>query len=187
MCKTAFDGRWISASVIFLSFGIFFGGMLTAIEGVIRKRFSSPLSIIPILLLSAVGLSVFSLFQKRLRRAVETLSVGAVVRVGENKTRLVLLVDSGNLVREKTSGLRVIIIGERACERLAFPDGTKSYKVSLKSATGTSVKEAFLPDSTLLEGEYEEETFLILPEKSCRDFAGYDGIIPIPKIMRRKK
>ncbi len=187
MCKTVFDRAWLSGTFIFLSFGVFFGGMLTALEGITHSRFKSPLMMLPILLLSTCAVTLFFILQKRIRRAVETLTATATVLFGDKEVKLTLLVDSGNLVREPVTGKRVIIIGESASKRINIPDGAPSFEIALKSATGASVKKAYQPDLITIDEEYDGESFLILPEISCTNFAGYDGIIPISNAMRRKK
>ena len=187
MCKTVFDQAWLSGTFIFLSFGVFFGGLLTALEGITSKRFSTPFMMLPILIISACGTVLFLTLQKRVRKAVETLTATATVIFGEEKVKLTLLVDSGNLIREPVTGKRVIIIGDIASRRLFIPSDTESYEISLKSATGTSIKKAYKPDLVTFDEGYDGEQFLILPEASCTSFAGYDGIIPIQNTIRRKK
>jgi len=187
MCKTVFGRRLFSGALLFLSFGIFFGGLLTALEGITKKRFSSPLVLLPIILLSICAVGVFFTVQKRVRVSLETLSVTARVSFGGEEVELSLLVDSGNLVREPVTGLRVIFIGRAASLRLIPPEGTESFEVNIRSAAGTSTKMAYLPKTIKFDKGYEGEHFLILPNTSHSDFAGYDGIVPLPEAIRREK
>lgn len=180
MCLIVFPPPALFPFFIFLCSEIFVGGILTSIESVIRKSFSAALLPLPVIVLALTAEAVFTVLQRRTARSMQTICVEAKVKTGEKEATLTLMVDSGNFAFEQTSGKRIIFIGRKAANRLDFSSLGKFYPVSVRSATGKTVLNAYVPDKIKFDREnYAKEDFLLLPDPHCDDFCGFDGIIPI--------
>ena len=99
------------------------------------------------------------------------------VRHGIHHLTLTALIDSGNLLRDTVTGLPVIVISQRAAQRLVQlpPKGKVVYPfrlLTVRTFSGTAMMTVFHPDSVCLllpEGWTRVETLLgVSPE-------GYDG------------
>ena len=122
---------------------------------------------------------------KTAKKSVDCVEIKAKVEFSGEVCEFSLLVDSGNLVVEPTTKRRVIFIGKNAFYRLfkncTLPSGINLYKVFIKTPAGEKWENAFMPDKiTFNNDKYNRENYLILPA-SCKDFAGFDGIVPLIK------
>lgn len=99
------------------------------------------------------------------------------VRHGVHHLTLTALIDSGNLLRDAVTGLPVIVISQRAAQRLVQlpPGGKVVYPfrlLTVRTISGTTMMTVFHPDSVCLllpQGWTRVETLLgVSPE-------GYDG------------
>lgn len=157
------------------------GGILSSFSSVAKVNIK-PISCIIILLF----LSPFLFYTlKTAKKSVDCVEVGAEIEVKEKSQHFSFLVDSGNLVVEPTTKRRVIFIGKNAFDRLFnnsdLPPDITRYSVFIKTPAGERWESAFIPDKiTFDNARYNRESYLILPA-SCKDFAGFDGIVPLIK------
>ncbi len=122
---------------------------------------------------------------KTAKKSIDCVEVGAKIEILGKTCEFSLLVDSGNLVIEPTTRRRVIFIGKDAFSRLLknspLPSNIPVYNVFIKTPAGERWNSAFVPDKiTFDNSKYNRENYLILPA-SCKDFAGFDGIVPLIK------
>ena len=176
MCLISFSYKCIPELLTFIASSVFLGGILTSLQ----ISFTSAKIVLISLLVAFGGGFYFYSVQKRVRKNISIISVITTVTFGKKTTQLHLLVDSGNFATEGLTGKRIIFVGYEAVKKLEIPEGTKSYPLSIKSATGKSVVLAYEPDSIITK-EYGGESFLIAPNENCKNFAGFDGIIPVAR------
>lgn len=176
ICKLAFSGNVVIPSLMLWCVEIFIGGGVSVISGLIR----SSLILIPVILVSALASILFRWVQKRLLKSIKTPTVTATVKLGESQARLTLLIDSGNLARDPVSDRRIIFLSRAALQKLRIPEGLTSRTLLIKGATGVKEATVYEADEVLFEGDTESgEKFMVLPDSSCEDFAGCDGLAPL--------
>ncbi len=176
-------GRREAKVVLFFIFTeLFLGGVIESVGGIIQ----SGNTILAPSLAVAVLIPCFFIIQKKAKKSLECESVSALVEIDSMRGKLVLLVDSGNLATEPITNRRIIFVGKCAWDRFfskkALSDSVKSFDVFLKTASGSTTLKAYQPDRISFEcKKYNSEKFLVLPSPTCRDFAGFDGIVPLIK------
>ncbi len=172
---------------VFLTFvfsELFLGGMGEALNSLFEKKLSGTVRGLLVLTVLIIVLPIYLILQKKARRCVESECVRARLCAGDKTIELRLLVDSGNLVFEPCTGRRVIFVGSKISKNIleALSPDTEWHEVSVRTASGQSVLRAFIPENLFFEKDtYNKENFLILPSNVCRDFAGFDGIVPLIK------
>lgn len=140
-------------------------------------RLAAPLAWPGILIVLAACL-LLRLTPAILPKPEETPRLATVdVRHGAHHLTLTALIDSGNLLRDGVTGLPVIVISQRAAQRLVqLPQKSKVVYpfrlLAVRTISGTAMMTVFHPDSVCLllpQGWTKVETLLgVSPE-------GYDG------------
>lgn len=95
------------------------------------------------------------------------------------------MIDSGNLVREHTSGKRVIFVKAKAIEHSIGDADTlfereRCYLIHIDTTSGHGTVMGFVPDKIeFSDKKYNEESFIVVPDIRDGSFGGYDGIAPL--------
>ena len=172
--------------MIFSASQIFIGGAANAL-----KSFCSSIPKNSLLLASAIivisvfGVQFFSIVQAILKKRLSSLSLGAKLWHRGKCSEMVLMIDSGNLVREYETKRRVIFVKAEAIQNSVGDCDTifereKCYVIPIDTASGRSKVMGFIPDKLeFSDKKYNEEDFLIVPDMTKGSFAGYDGIVPL--------
>jgi hypothetical protein len=180
MCLIIFEFPALKELIAFVCSGVFMGGTLTAFENLFSTHFRSPWVIAPAIILACIACFTFYIFQHRARHNASLYTVGVKIQSGGKLSCHRLLVDSGNLAFEPTTGRRIIILGLDASRKITLPEDTKYYTILIKTATGEKAVDAFIPENMIFDDErYNKEKFMLMPNPACTDFAGFDGIAPI--------
>jgi len=121
-----------------------------------------------------------------LKKDCETVDITITTRSGENKLKL--LCDSGCMAKEPISGLPVILLSPKVYDSIYSPDERKNSDfivknkmrlVPIKTAVGTAIIEAFIPDAIICS--HKDKTTKLcaaVGRGNENSFAGTDGIFP---------
>ncbi len=164
--------------------GIFFltcavvGGIISGMLSLLGESESgiSPVGLICAVLIASVAAAGYMLHA---RQKLEYRSVDVTIDTGVGTAEATLLVDSGNLAKEPSSGLPIIIISPLALPQ-CFRQSAESWPVETASipidtAIGRDVLQGFFPKEIKTANK---------PLKACialgrnTDYGGCDGIIP---------
>ena len=176
ICRIAFSGSIAIPSVMLWCVEIFIGGGVSVISGIIH----SSLILIPVIITSVIASALFRRAQKGLLKSIKTPTVTAEVRLGKRRARLTLLVDSGNLARDPESDRRIIFLSRSALRKIPIPEGLTGHTLLIKGASGVKEATVYEADEVIFEDDTESsEKFMVLPDCTCEDFAGCDGLAPL--------
>lgn len=120
-----------------------------------------------------------------------TACVAVRMMLGEQSITLTALVDSGNLLRDRVSGLPVIVV-DRATIRQLFvsaqasttPPSTRAMPV--RTVTGTALMTIFRPDTLMLEIEGRWHTAQAMIGLSPEAHMGIAALIPAALLTKLK-
>ena len=171
---------------IFIGAEIFIGGAIYAIKSLSRLFNKSSLLLASvIILLSLLGCQFYSLVQLLLQKRMAVSEVKARIWYKGKATELLLMIDSGNLVREHFTKNRVIFVKSDAITNIVGDISTlfeteKSYVIPIDTTAGKSTVIGFIPEKIEFSiKKYNVEKFIVVPDVSGGRFAGYDGIAPL--------
>lgn len=172
--------------VVFLCSEVFVGGCVTALHELSRVFSKSSLILAAfIILLSVVGSSVFSAVQFVLKKRLEVLSLKATLWHRGKSSALLLMVDSGNLVREFETKRRVIFVRAESIKSCIGDAETlfereKCYVIPIDTPSGKGSVMGFIPDKMeFSDKKYNDEEFIVVPDLRGGKYGGYDGIAPL--------
>ncbi len=172
--------------LIFIFAEIFIGGCITAMKNIfggIERQ--SLIYAGAIMLIAFLGIELYSLMQMLARRRLKSPSIRAEIKHRNRKAKLLLLIDSGNLVKEKTTMRHVLFIKSSSIEDVVGDCSTvfereKCYVIPIETAMGKSSVLGFIPDDIQFsDKKYNKEKFMVVPDICGGEFAGYDGIAPM--------
>lgn len=123
MCFFAFPWntwrRLLRATLFFLLTCLIMGGTVYAATVLVGKSASdASLSLLWLVILVALGATVFGVYFFCIRRRFDTRVKTVRLPLGEKNTLCSALSDSGNLLKEPTSGLSVMLLGSDCAMRL---------------------------------------------------------------------
>ncbi len=168
----------IRVMLSFLLFEMLFGGIISALNSLFAFLFKNNLALF-FLIVAGVFISFlfYDISEIYIKKKMKTVSVSATLTHKGKEKKVCLLIDSGNLAREMITKRRVIFIKERVISDI-YDELT--YAIPIKTATGSSVKYAFIPDKiNFNDKSYNTEQFIIVPDTEGCEFGGYDGIIGV--------
>lgn len=172
--------------VVFLCCEIFIGGCVTALKEL--STFISGKSMVLfafIILIAVAGNSIFSIVQFIMRKRLEVLSLNARICHRGKCSELMLMVDSGNLVREHSTKKRVIFVRADAIENTTGEIDTlfereRCYVIPIDTTSGRGTVLGFIPDKIeFSDKKYNNEEFIVVPDIRGGKYGGYDGIAPL--------
>lgn len=167
---------------LFLSAEAFIGGCITAL-----KSFSESSLVLAsvIIIICVCGSELYGTVQTLLRRRLETVGLTARLCHRGRCSELLLMIDSGNLVRDAGTGRRVIFVNADAIEYSTGDTGTlfereRCYVIPIRTASGEGRVMGFIPDKIeFSDKRYNREVFIVVPDTESRGFGRYDGIAPL--------
>lgn len=171
---------------VFAGAEIFIGGCVYALKNLsdMLPRKSLVLSSF-IILISVIGYEFYSLSGFILKKRLSVLSLNARLWHKGKFSDVILMIDSGNLVREFSTKKRVIFIKAEAIKNATGDADTlfereKCYVIPIETASGKGSVMGFVPDKLEFSDEkYNEEEFIVVPDVRGGKFGGYDGIAPL--------
>lgn len=185
-------GDFKKTAMLFLTFMVteaLIGGLVSAFYGMAysygESRYAefSPSSLVVICALSAaIALSYGFVARKK----IDTRSVAVTLILGNEKTRINLLCDSGNLVTEPFSALPVIVV---AASCLPFPFDTPESEIfplpiraiPFSTSSGQSCFLGFRPERILLTLPLKKTKAIdayVAVDTARSSYSGYDGLFP---------
>ena len=172
--------------VVFICCEAFIGGCVTALQEL--SSLFSQMSILLtafIILIAVVGSNIFSVVQHLLKKRLEELSLTARLWHRGKYSELILMVDSGNLVRDPTTKKRVVFVkAESIMHSIGDADTIfereRCYVIPIDTASGRGAVMGFVPDRIeFSDKKYNEQEFIVVPDIHGGKFGGYDGIAPL--------
>lgn len=165
------------------------GGLVSAFYGMAYSygegRYAEPTksSFVIITALSAVIALSYGFIA---RKKIHTRSVAVTLTLGNEKTRIDLLCDSGNLVTEPFSALPVIVV---ASSCLPFPFDTPESEIfplpiraiPFSTSSGQSCFLGFRPEKILLSLPLKKPKAIdayVAVDTARSSYSGYDGLFP---------
>ncbi len=174
--------KTVPAFFVFICTQLFIGGSISAIKN-ISSAFekNSIISASILLLVSSASALIFTIMQAITKNRIKCVSTSVTVFHNGEKARANLMIDSGNLAREATTGRRVIFIKVAALGKVFEAlQGKKSFVIPIDTTSGRSEVLGFIPDKLeFSEKRYNNEDFIIVPDITNGKFAGFDGIAPL--------
>lgn len=181
-------------SVVIWAAGALLGGIMTF---VMSRMNSTATESSPVPFSAAVGASFAALYLivRIVKRTVFVKTVKISVFVGKKSVSFDALCDSGNLLCDPISGTPVITVSEKTVAPVIIDFSTVlagdfsdfsgvSHNIRFiphKTATGSSVAAAFLPDRVTItvKNKKRDVKCLIMPAKLSDDyFGGYPATVP---------
>lgn len=126
----------------------------------------------------------YSILQILARQRLKSIALTAKLWHRDKCSELLLMVDSGNLVREYSTGRRALFVKSSSIEKSVGDVDTlfereKCYVIPIETASGHDTVLGFVPDRIeFSDKKYNEEKFLVIPDVQGGKFGGYDGIAP---------
>lgn len=180
-------GIWKTAYAffVFIASEIFIGGCVTAIKNLSSLLPQKSLVFAGVIIILAVtGNTFYSLLQLLMKKRLSAISLNANLWHRGRCSKVILMVDSGNLVRERESKKRVIFIKADAIKNsIGDPDTLfereKCYVIPIDTTSGHGSVMGFVPDKIeFSDKKYNREEFIVVPDIKEGKFGGYDGIAP---------
>lgn len=176
----------VGSIIIFVSTELFIGGCAYALYSLVRSlpQKSILLSVF-ILLISLIGCQTYSLISLILKNRLSTLSLTAELWHNGECSELLLMIDSGNLVREQSTRKRVIFVKTEAIKNSIGDIDTlfefeKRFVIPIDTPSGKCSVWGFKPNKMVFsDKKYNQEEFIVVPDRNGGKFGGYDGIAPL--------
>lgn len=169
----------------FIASEIFIGGCVTAIKNLSSLISRKSLFFAGvIILISVIGNTFYTLLQLLMKKRLAAISLNASIWHNGKCSKVILMVDSGNLVRERESKKRVIFIKAEAIKNsIGAPETLlereKCYVIPIDTTSGHGTVIGFIPDKIeFSDKRYNQEEFIVVPDVKEGRFGGYDGIAP---------
>lgn len=186
MVFTSFGKRKIfKATLLFLFIEMTFGGITEGMCSIFTflPKEGVRLSAL-VMLLSIIVFSLFDIYKIRIHKRIKAVSIIAEVTFSKKKVRVNLLIDSGNLARERETNRKIIFIKEKlifdSVDKESFLEKEKLVPVPIKTAMGEGIKYAVIPEKTVFsDKKYNSEKYLIIPDDEGCEFGGFDGIVGV--------
>ncbi len=171
---------------VFIGAEIFIGGCIYALKKLSDALPQKSLVLTAfIIFISVIGYEFYSLVGFILKKRLSVLSLNARLWHKGKCANLILMIDSGNLVREYSTKKRVIFIKADAIKSAIGDVDTlfereKCYVIPIDTASGKGSVMGFVPDCIeFSDKKYNDEEFIVVPDIRGGKFGGYDGIAPL--------
>lgn len=170
----------ILGAVTFFSCESFIGGCVIALRSAtksfVKTRTHLLAALITIVLISSL---LYFFFQRAVTTRFKTPIVMATIEHGGTKKHLALLVDSGNMARDATTGRRIIFLCPSAMGGISA-NISGDYKTHIVTISGNGSVTGFVPDKISFDDKkYNRETYIVAINQSCENLHGIDGIAPL--------
>lgn len=170
----------IVGTITFLTCESFIGGCVIALKNLtnnlLKTREHLFLALLATALLSTI---VYFFFQRAVLNRFKMPIVMATLEHEGVKKHLALLIDSGNMARDASTGMRIIFIRQIALKGITVNETTK-HQTEILTATGKGNVSGFIPSKITFDDEkYNREKFIIVISDSCDNLHGIDGIVPL--------
>ena len=174
------------ALAVFTGAEIFIGGFVAALKniaGILPKKGVILASVI--ILISVFGSKFYTLTELIMKKRLSTLGVSAKISHRGKSCNILLMMDSGNLVREHSTKKRVIFVRAdsiRSCtgDTDTIFEREKCYVIPIDTASGKSSVMGFIPDKVeFKDKKYNSEEFIVVPDANGGKYGGFDGIAPL--------
>lgn len=166
-------------TTFFLFFEMVLGGIIMGIKKLFCIIPQEGLGLTAIITICIIfSFLIFEGFEAYVKKRIYTISIPVYIRQGDNKKRLSLFIDSGNLAREVSTGRRLIFV--KASTTGFTTPNIGVFAIPVKTAVGTKIKFGFIPDEIRFnDKKYNKENYIVVPDSEGCEFGGYDGIIGV--------
>lgn len=176
----------LGALAIFSGAEIFIGGFVWALKNLsaLFPKKGVALAAV-IILISVLGNKFYTLSELVLKKRMSTLGVNAKISHRGKSCNVLLMMDSGNLVRESSTRKRVIFVRADSIKECTGETDTifereKCYVIPIDTASGKGSVMGFIPDKVeFKEKKYNSEEFIVVPDANGGKYGGFDGIAPL--------
>ncbi len=172
--------------IVFLLLEALMGGVISALSSLFSFLPKSGIRFGAVILLSVFLVSSGEkVYEVLIKKKLLTTSVTATLEHRNKKKRVCLMVDSGNLARELTTGRRLIFVKEKSIREITggmdvFLKREKIFAIPIKTASGSGIKYGFIPDGLNFNiNKYNKKEFIVVPDLTDCEFGGYDGIVGV--------
>lgn len=168
-------GSFVRALTYFYVISFLMGGIVTALHRFLLKTSPSPLAAQGILLLFLLIAALGALFGSKIldkRRRIRDAEL--IFTVGKDLHRVSGLIDSGNLLTDRETGLCVIILSPTVFKKDSPPQCDRL--LPLRTVSSTASFPCFLPDKLSVNGK--ECQALLAISANCASFGGAQALIP---------
>lgn len=143
---------------------------------------------LPVPLLTPLCCLLIVLLPSLLQRDAAITCAAVQIVCGQGRLRLTALVDSGNLLRDRISGLPVIVISRSAAHRLTGAAGGSALpclrQIPVRTVSGTATMSIFRPDLLLLDVDgrwYQTDAMIGLAPDG---YDGFQALVPTTLLTR---
>ncbi len=179
--------KYIEALIVFWGSSFLLGGITTVILSRLGHILSPSIFFAAVLFVMFFCFLYFDIFST----SKDIRSVEIFISSKKRTEKLLLLCDSGNLLKEPIGGLPVILISKQIFDRL-FPEARHPESIScanigmrilpIRTAAGNTLSVAAKADSARIQwGDKESDitSRVLIGRAEQNSFSGFDGIFPV--------